>query len=281
MRRKKTHLLGILLIFGLCMCTTIMNVRATTYDCPDISVGYTKIYKVTVVDESKLETSLENWSDYIQIAYGENAHQLNARQKSVIMGTESGELIISMEPNWPICNISVDVWNWTTGDPPEVSGNPISEHYILRDPMNLTSYAQQGLNDVTFYSSGYNINGNKGYFLNQLPSNPKDYLEDEELIWEEKWTTSSRKIIHNAVSGDYAFAQLNYLDNCTEIWSYNENGILISYEIEDKNGQTAYRYEIEIDTGDIPGYEIPILLGIMSITLIAVMVFLKKTLKDF
>lgn len=262
------------------MFTPIIEVRATIYDCLEISVGYTKVLEVKTVDENGLiDVFGENWSTHIQYLYGQNSHILNAKQKSVVTKINKTDYFKDSGGDWPICNISMQIWNWTTDSFPETPTGGTNIQYVLKNPINLTSYEQESPGNLTYIQSGYLLNGNTGYFLGQLPSNPAEYLDDEDLIWRENWTTPGRKIVHNAWDGEYIYTGMYFSGKCVETWSYNENGVLTSYEIVNENGKTIYKFEIP--NGVIPGYEIPILLGIMSITLIAVMVFLKKTLKDF
>ncbi|MBD3212400.1 MAG: hypothetical protein GF311_07315 [Candidatus Lokiarchaeota archaeon] len=275
MKNKQIILFGFLLMFGLVFFTPITKVQATVYDPPEISVGYTKVLQVTVVDENGLvDVFGENWSTHIQHLYGQNCQILNAKQKSVVIRINKSDYIKDSGGDWPICNISMQIWNWTVDSFPEIPTGGTNIQYVLKDPINLTSYEQESPGNLTYIKSGYLLNGNKGYFLGQLPSNPAEYLDDEDLIWRENWTTPGRKIVHNAWDGEYIYTGMYFSGKCVETWSYSENGDLTSFEIVNENGKTIYKFEIQ--NGGIPGYEIPILLGIVALSIVGTIILIRR-----
>ncbi|TXT65268.1 MAG: hypothetical protein BAJALOKI3v1_120076 [Promethearchaeota archaeon] len=275
MKNKQIVLIGFLLLFGLAFFTPLIQVRATIYDCPNISVGYTKVSEVTVVDENGLKDVLgENWSTHIQYLYGQNSHILNAKQKSVVIKINKTDYFKDSGGDWPICNISMQIWNWTTGSFPVTPTGGINIQYVLKNPLNLTSYEQENPGNLTYLKSAYDLNGNVGYFLGKLPSQPAEYLDDENLIWRENWTTPGRKIVHNAWDGEYIYTNMYFSADCVETWSYDENGVLTSYEIVNENGKTVYKFEVQ--NGGIPGYEIPIFLGIAALSIVGTIILIKR-----
>lgn len=278
MKNKKIRVFGFLLIFGLLAFTPLIKVEATVYDCPGISIGYTKVLEVTVVDESGLiDVFGTNWSTHLQKLYGQNVHLLNAKQKSSVISMNKSDYFEDSGGDWPICNISMQIWNWTTGLFPEEPTDGTNIQYILKDPLNLTSYEQESPGDLTFLKSAYELDGNKGYFLGQLPSNPTEYLDDADLNWRENWTTPGRKIVHNAWDGEYIYEGMHFSGDCIETWSYNENGVLTSYEIVNNNDTTVYKFEIQNEgTTGIPGYNISIFLGIFALSFIGLIIFLRR-----
>jgi hypothetical protein len=260
------------LIIGLVTFIPSIEVKATVYNSPNLSVGYTKVLEVTVLDEAGINETIENGTEWIQKSFGENANILNAKKKFIVKEVKSDILTIE-SVICPVYNISVDIWNWTIGELQDDLKNSNGFIQIFKNPANLTYYSNYIYNqNLTTFNSADLFSGNS--FLDQLPDQPEQYLNDIGIIWQEKWAPLGRKIIHNAEAGDYALHQLNFLKKCTETWSYDENGVLTSYEIVNENGKTVYKFEIQ--NGGIPGYEIPIFLGIAALSIGGTIILIKR-----
>ena len=117
-----------------------------------------------------------------------------------------------------------------------------------------------------------------GAFLAQLPTSVAQYLGA--FVWEPKWGNIGNTVVHNADAGDFSFdLTFQYLENCTETWTYDATyGAWIGYKIQDNETNTIYEFSIELPTAaEIPGFEIPILLGVsMGMSVILIFVIMKK-----
>ncbi|MFO7796968.1 MAG: hypothetical protein ACQERB_16950 [Promethearchaeati archaeon] len=282
MRKKQILLLSLLVTLGFIAFVPLINVQATEYACPDTSTGDTKVLKVTVADnETMTDLFGSSWESKIETAFQEGSSTLGAKQKYLVQGINKSDTLDVRDPfdtftiidDAPVCNITVNVYNWTTGEITEDLKNPAVNTYVLKNPKNVTYYA------VTWTTTWSAVPGitpsnasvqNAGSFLAQLPGEDcAAYLD--EITWVENWTTPGRAIRHDFYAGESGGY---YLEDGSETWSYSSNGALISYELKDSEGTTAYKFELELP--EIPGYELTIFLGITAISMIGIITLVKK-----
>lgn len=159
-------------------------------------------------------------------------------------------------------------WGWTTGSfsaTPDSTGDMIASLY---DPTNLTAV----VNGI--FAMNVTIQNAALHFA-QLPTSVAQYLGA--LVWESKWENIGNTVVHTAIAGDwhslYAF---QYQANCTETWSYDGTyGAWIGYKLQ-ANSTTIYEFSIELPTApEIPGFELPVLLG-ASMGMMVVLIFVIK-----
>ncbi len=264
MKKSRYGLIGAVLILAM-MLGQITSVRGTTYTCAG-SVGAEAIWRVKTVHEGSLTAIFgASWKTSIQNSFGPGSQELGARLKTKVTHINSSQNVIGFET----CNITSDLWTWTTksfGPTPNVTGVPT---YILLHPKNLTFYCQ-------FYS-GYTKNVSEAFaypFLNALPIPAATYLS--ELIWDNDYVISGTTVTHNLVA-PYVGLVL-YLVNCTETWRYSSSyGTFLGYKLVHNNGTTAYETVLETPSAAIPGFELSIVIGAsMGIVISLIFVVMKK-----
>ena len=240
------------------------------------AAGNQKILKVRTVNNASLEDLFgPTWVDVIEI-FGTGAANVGARKKSLVTDVNfSAEF--TFFATYDVCIYNTSNWDWTLGaisNTPDSVGDIVTSFY---DPTNLTNFVN------VFYSIfpgiPYNISMHTaGAFLAQLPTNVEQYLGA--LVWEPKWGNIGNTVVHNAVAGDWSFdLSFQYLENCTETWTYDTTfGAWIGYKIEDDSSNVIYEFSIELPTtAEIPGFELPIVLGIsMGTTVILIFVIMRK-----
>jgi hypothetical protein len=289
MRNKKYSSILLLVVSILFLLSPITVVSGKLYQCPSTSPGDTKILEVTTVDEVGLEGIFgTGWQTVLNTSFGGAAATKGAQFKTVVRGirnndsidyTSYGAGIVS------VCNITVDSWAFTTGEFLDAN-KTTSQVYVIKDPGNLTAYVQGVRAYLHFlfpvlYSEGnvtvpWAADVSYSPYLAQLAVPPDEYLAD--IIWDDGWYSSGAKIIHDVTAGyTPPFTAFVYQEDCTESWSYYDNGALIAYSLVNNESQVVYQYSIVLPgTNEIPGYEMAIFIGISAITMIGLVLYVKR-----
>ena len=242
------------------------------------AAGNVKILKVRTVNNASLEDLFgSSWVDVIEI-FGEGAADVGARKKSLVTSVNFSAVYDTFFFGvYDVCTYNTSNWDWTTGTfnaTPDSVGDIVTSFY---DPTNLTTYVNAFYD--FFWLTPYNISMHtSGAFLAQLPTPVAGYLDA--LVWEPKWGSVGNKVVHNADASDVAFLfGHTYLEDCTETWTYDATyGAWIGYKIQDNETNTIYEFSIELPAAPaIPGFEIPIFLGVsMGMTVILIYAIMKK-----
>ena len=281
MRNKKLNSILLLVISFLFVLSPIVAVRGDLYACPSTSAGDTKILEVTVVNAAGLEDIFgADWKTVLNTSFSGDASTLGAKFKTVVQGIRTNDSIDYSF--WgagivSVCNITVDSWAFTTGEFLEAN-KTTSQVYVIKDPANLTAFVQ-GVR--AFLAQPGNVTvpwaADVAYspYLAQLPVPPGDYLAD--IIWDTGWYSAGAKIIHDVTAGyTVPFTTFTYLEDCTETWTYYYNGALISYSLVNTESQVVYQYSIVLPGAQIPGYELSIFIGVSVITMIGLVIYMKR-----
>ena len=273
MKKSKYGLFGALLIISLMLGTTT-SVRGTTYTCAGV-VGAQATWRVKTVHEGALTDifgASPFWEAAIEGSFGSNSTEVGAHMKTVVTMVNASEIINTIP--WiygpaEFCIIYADLWVWTTKPfAAEPDANDTMQPIWLH-PENLTLWCQ-------FISGGLrNVSQVYGYpFLNALPVPAATYLS--ELVWDNDYTISGTTVTHHVLAGYIGLAAI-YGDNCTESWRYsNSYGTFLGYRLVHKNGTIAYETELVVP-GEIPSFELTIVLGVSMGTIIGLIyVAMKK-----
>ncbi|MFX1289374.1 MAG: hypothetical protein ACFFAG_00305 [Promethearchaeota archaeon] len=268
MKKTSYPLIGLLLI-SLMIVGSIGPVRGTTYSCTGV-VGAEATWRVKTVHNGTLTSIFgSTWFLSIQGSFGPGSHQLGAKMKTKVVSVDTSATVLTFEA----CNITSDIWTWTTlpfGNVPNVTGSG----YVLMHPENLTYYCQI----MSPFPTG-NVSQVSGFgFLNFLPIPADTYLS--ELLWDNDYTISGTTVTHNVAAFYTGLPGVTYLVNCVESWRYSSAyGTFLGYKLVHNNGTIAYETELETPSAgaDIPGFEIPVLLGVsMGIIISLIYVVMKK-----
>jgi len=257
--------------------TPIVTPQVGTYTFHG-AAGNVKILKVRTVNNASLEDLFgSSWVDVIEL-FGSGAANVGARKKSLVTSVNfSARYDTFFFGVYDVCKYNTSNWDWTTGtfnNTPDSVGDLVISFY---DPTNLTTYVNDFYN--FWFATPYNISTHTaGAHLAQLPTSVAQYLGA--LVWYPKWGNAGNTIVHNPDAGDFAFSGgFQYLEDCTETWTYDATyGAWIGYKIQDNETKTIYEFSIELPTtAEIPGFEIPILLGVsMGMTVILIYAIMKK-----
>ena len=276
---KKTKIILLILItFSIAFSfTPTVTPQVGTYTFHG-AAGNEKILKVNTVNNASLEDLFgPSWVNVIELL-GAGAANVGARKKSLVTGVNFSDIYnASIFGVYDVCTYNTSNWDWTMGAfnaTPDSIGDIVTSFY---DPTNLTTYinAFYGF----WWATAYNISMHTaGAYFAQLPTPVSQYLGA--LVWEPKWGNVGNTVVHDADASDVAFFYGHtYLEDCTEIWSYDATyGAWIGYKIQDNETNTIYEFSIELPTGaEIPGFELPVLLGAsMGMTVVLIFVIMKK-----
>jgi len=240
------------------------------------AAGNEKILKVRTANNASLDDLFgSTYTTILEEFFGTGCLVVGAQKKSLVTAVNfSAKFNASTElfpvfglPLMDIALYNTSNWNWTTGSfssTPDTTGDLVRSFY---DPTNLTTYINVFY--TTYFLTAYNISTHTaGAFLAQLPTSVAQYLGA--LVWEPGWENNDNTIIHTALAGSYIFGTtIQYLENCTEIWSYDATyGAWIGYKILDNETNTIYEFSIELTIPGIPGFEISILTGASIIAIV-------------
>jgi hypothetical protein len=289
MRNKKLNSILLLVISFLFVLSPIVAVRGDLYACPSTSAGDTKILEVTVVDAAGLEDIFgTGWKTVLNTSFSGDASTLGAKLKTVVQGIRNNDTIDYSTYGAgvvTVCNITVDSWAFTTGEFLEAN-KTTSQVYVMRDPANLTAYVQGVRAFLHYYYPLVYSEGNvtvpwaydgilQNAYLAQVPVPPDDYLAD--IIWDDGWYSSGANIIHDVTAGyTVELTGFTYNEDCTESWTYYDNGALIAYSLVNNESKVVYQYSIVLPGAAIPGYELSLFIGVSVITMIVLVLYMKR-----
>ncbi|MFW9828651.1 MAG: hypothetical protein ACFFEY_13750 [Candidatus Thorarchaeota archaeon] len=233
--------------------------------------GNQKILRVRTVDSSGLSDLFgTTWNTILQDSFGDGCTTVGAGLKSVVVSVNtSAELDLTLFGLGivDIATYVTDTWNWTVGAfsaAPHNEDVGVSSFY---NPNTLSSFI------TIFYSFSLidtNVSvQNAAIYLTQLPTDVGDYLG--EIIWNDGWENVGNTIVHHALENEWSFFySFQYLENCTEIWTYDGTyGAYIGYKILDDTETVIYEYNIELPgLPGIPGFEFSIILGVSLLSII-------------
>ena len=226
-----------------------------------------------------------NWKTVLNNTFGGEASELGARSKSVVKSINKTEQYNSTFYNIffmmylgigvvEACNITTDYWDFTTGDFNSTPDQESASAYSIKDPEKLNEMCAS----YYFLAADKNVTiARMAIHFAQLPANPSGYLNEINWSRDLGFSAQGSKVVHNINNAPWMNAGgVTYQQNGTETWSYYSNGALISYELKDNQSNTIYKYEIDLSGLGIPGFELPVLLGVTGLSLIGLIYIFRK-----
>jgi len=251
----KCFLIGVLILHIIFLSTTIVQVQAAD---ADYSMGMKKdteiILEVQILDKDGLKDVFDDgWKQPLP----EGADEVGMRYKIIVKLVDNdAEIDLGILGEYDAFGIEADIWEWTKGDFAEDPTEDEFEIVWFQDP--------EDINDA------YDTVGGYAYDVT-MPFVPIDVVKflDEIDEWREdkneQWKTKDNMVIHDSIFDE---------ENFVEIFTYDtDTGYLIEYEIIDEDGAIIYKYGL---SEFIPGYELPIILGIFGIFTIGLIYIMKK-----
>lgn len=276
---KKTKiLLASVIIFGITFAMAppvIPQVGTYTFHG---APGNEKILRVRTVNNASLEDLFgAGWTGVLEGSFGDGCINVGAGLKSVVVSVNTSAILdltaIGLAKE-DMTTYVTNTWDWTIGAFSNTPHNYNVSVMSFYDPTILSEYIHIFW---TFYFLDVNVSvQNAALYLTQLPTPVAQYLGA--IVWEDQWQNVGNTIVHNALAGNYSFSGFQYLEDCTEIWTYDETyGAYIGYKILDNETNVIYEYNIELPgTPAISGYNLPIVIGIANIGIISLIFILMK-----
>lgn len=270
MKKSKYLVIGFffLMIFAI---NPITKAQYPTFQCA-ATLGGSKILKVTTVDPDGLvKTMGASWSDSLEASFGVGCNVTGARNKAVIIGVYPNETINVGAGDMNAFIVETKYWDWTAGsfsNTPDIAAINVTTLYnpshlqilcglgyyipgpVFVPGMNVSMYAiWQDLGTLQYHAAAD--------YLTQLPVDAADYLAD--MIWDENWSVSGLEITYDGPPDGLVF-----INDYSATWEYDSvYGAFIRYTLKDNESATIYQFEVSLPSkAQIPGFEIPILLGI-------------------
>jgi len=251
--KAKNFLFGFILLHIL-LFSTIAQVQAAE---SNYSLGMKKgteiILEVQIFDEDGLEDVFDEYDDAIP----EDADEVGMKYKIIVKEVDKdAEINLGILGEYDAFGIEVDIWEWVKGDFGEDPTDDEFEIVWFQDP--------EDLNDA------YDVVGGYAYDI-IMPFVPIDVVKflDEIDEWKEddneEWKSKDNTVIHDSIFDEETFVENFIYDT--------ENGFLVGYKIFDEDGALIYEYGL---SQLIPGYEIPLILGITGIFTIGLIYIMKK-----
>jgi len=250
--KTKYFLLG-LILSHIILFSTITQVKADS----SYSLGMKKdteiILEVQIFDEDGLEDVFDEYDDAIP----EDADEVGMKYKIIVREVDKdAEIDLGILGDYDAFGIEADIWEWTAEEFDEEPDEEEFEIVWFQDP--------EDINDA------YDVVGGYGYdvIMPFAPISVEKYL-DEIDDWREddneEWKTQDNMVIHDSIFKEETFV---------EIFTYDtETGYLIEYKIIDEDGAIIYKYGL---SEFIPGYELPLILGIIGIFTIGLIYIMRK-----
>ena len=250
--KTKYFLLG-LILSHIILFSTIAQVKADSSYSLGIKKGTEIILEVQIFDEDGLEDVFDEYDDAIP----EDADEVGMKNKIIVREVDKdAEIDLGILGDYDAFGIEADIWEWTDEEFDEEPDEEEFEIVWFQDP--------EDINDA------YDVVGGYAYdiIMPFAPISVEKFLDkiDE---WKEddheEWKTKDNMVIHDSIFDEETFV---------EIFTYDtETGYLIEFKILDEDGAIIYQYGLsEI----IPGYEIPLILGIIGIFTIGLIYIMKK-----
>ena len=250
--KTKYFLLG-LILSHIILFSTIAQVKADSSYSLGIKKGTEIILEVQIFDEDGLEDVFDEYDDAIP----EDADEVGMKYKIIVREVDKdAEIDLGILGDYDAFGIEADIWEWTDEEFDEEPDEEEFEIVWFQDP--------EDINDA------YDVVGGYAYdiIMPFAPISVEKFLDkiDE---WKEddheEWKTKDNMVIHDSIFDE---------ENFIEIFTYDtETGYLIEFKILDEDGAIIYQYGLsEI----IPGYELPLILGIIGIFTIGLIYIMKK-----
>jgi len=253
--KPKYFLLGFVFFNILILSTVVQAENNSKY-----SLGIQKDMEITldvkVFDKDGLKDIFDDgWSEVIP----EGADEVGNRYRiKVLKVDKDAEIDLGLLGEYDAYCIEANVWEWIKGEFAEDPTDEEKEIVWFKDP--------EDINDAYGVVGGY-------AFDIEMPFVPisvvkfLDRIDEWKEDRQEEWKTKDNMVIHDSIFND---------ENFVEIYTYDENnGFLTGYKIKNEKGVIIYEYGLSLS---IPGYEIPIILGIAGLTIIGLIYIIKKKL---
>lgn len=253
--RKKVFILLLIILNFMIFNTKLQAANASKYS-PGLKKDMEITLEVKTFDKDGLKDIFgDGWGE----AVPEDADEVGLRYKiKVLKVDKDAEIDLGILGEYDAYSIECDIWEWTKGAFSEDPTDEEDEIIWFKDP--------EDINDA------YAIAGGFAYDI-LMPFVPIDAAKflDEIDEWkenkQEEWKTKDNMVIHDSIFDE---------ENFVEIYTYDtNNGFLTEYKIKNEDGEVIYEYGLSLL---IPGYEIPLLLGITGISVIGLIYIMKKKL---
>jgi hypothetical protein len=237
------------------------------------AAGNEKVLMVRTANNASLEVVFgAGYVDVLETSFGPGALMVGAKKKSLVTAVDfdySLNLTTFGLGVYDATRYVTDNWNWTLGDFSATPDLPNIAVTSLYNPINLTQIVNW------FWAMNATIQNGAAYFA-QLPTPVAQYLGA--IVWEPRWQNVGTTVVHNALVGDFGInldlSFFLYYHNCTETWTYDSTyGAWTGYKCA-ANGTTIYEFSIELPF--IPGFEIPVLLGVTGFCTIGLVYIVMK-----
>ena len=250
----KCFLIGVILLHIIFLSITVQVQAADT----DYSLGLKKdteiILEVTTFDKKGLKDVFDDgWEEAIP----EEADEVGMRYKIIVREVdEDTDINLGILGEYDAFGIEADIWEWTSEEFDEEPDEEEFEIVWFQDPEDL--------------DDAYDPVGGYAYDVT-MPFVPIDVVKylDEIDEWKEddneEWKSKDNTVIHDSIFDEETFVENFIYDT--------ENGFLVGYKIFDEDGALVYEYGL---SEVIPGYEIPLILGITGIFTIGLIYIMKK-----
>ncbi len=252
--KARYFLLGFALL-NILVLSSIIQVQAAE---EKYSLGLKKdteiILEVEIYDKKGLK---DVFGDGYKDATPEYADEVGKRYKIIVREVDNdAEIDLGIIGSYDAFGIEADIWEWTKGEFAEGPTDDGEELVWFKDP--------EDLDDAYKKVDGYAYD----VIMPFVPIDVVKYLNAIEEWKEddhEEWYAKDNTVIHDGI-----FIEENYV----EVFTYDTNtGFLIEYKIIDEDGTIIYKYRQSVF---IPGYELPLLLGITGIFVIGLIFIMKK-----
>ncbi len=251
--KRKCFLIGVLLLHIIFLSATV-QVQAASYSLGP-EKGTEIILEVKTFDKKGLKDVFgDGWEEAIP----EEADEAGLRSKILVREVdEDADIDLGILGKYDAFGIEADIWEWTDEEFEKEPDEDEFEIVWFQDP--------EDLNDA------YDVVGGYAYDIT-MPFVPIDVVKflDEIEEWKEdedheEWKTKDNTVIHDSIFDEETFVEVFIYDT--------ENGFLVGYKIFDEDGVLVYEYGL---SDVIPGYEIPLILGITGIFTIGLIYIMKK-----
>jgi hypothetical protein len=278
---KKSNYLLISAIFLMIFAfNPIVKAQYPTYQCAAV-LGGEKILKVTKVDPVGLTITLgADWSDDLEGSFGVGCNVSGAKNKAEIIGVYPNETINLGAGDMNAFIVETKYWLWTTEKFSSTPDVPAINVTTLYDPADLQTLCALGwfaipgtnVSMYAFWWDGVNAATRAASsYLTQLPVEADDYLA--EMIWVENWTVDGLEVTYSGPPDGITF-----INDYTATWEFdNVYGAFIRYTLKDNESKVIYEFKVQLpEKGLIPGFQIPLFLGVSLASIITVVYIIMK-----
>lgn len=252
--KEKVFIL-LFMVLNIMIYSTMVQAAESNYSL-GMKKGTEIILEVKIFDEDGLK---DVFSDGWESSFPEDAEEVGMKYKIIVKDVDKdAEIDLGILGKYDAFGIEVDLWEWTDEEFDKEPDEDEFEIVWFQDPEDIYD--------------AYKIAGGYAYDI-IMPFVPIDVVKYLDKIdgWkedkQEEWKTKDNMVIHDSIFDD---------ENFVEIYTYDtNNGFLTEYKIKNEDGEIIYEYGL---SQFIPGYEIPLLLGITGISVIGLIYIMKKKL---